>query len=86
VTSEEAKQILLLFRPHAADAQDAEVAAALEQTRRDPDLQRWFEAHCEAQKNLHEGFTALPVPGDLKDAILAGRKIVRPVLWWQQPA
>jgi hypothetical protein len=60
--------------------------AALEQARRDPALQEWFDRHCEAQANLRQKFAELPVPEDLKDAILAGRKIVRPAFWWQKPA
>jgi len=84
MTSEEAKQILLLYRPNSAP--DPEFAAALEQMRQDPALQQWFDGHCEAQAKLREKFAALPVPGNLKDAILAGRKIVRPGFWWQKPA
>jgi len=86
VTSEEAKQILLLYRPDGADANDPEFAAALEQMRQDAALQQWFDLHCEAQAKLREKFAALPVPENLKDAILAGRKIVRPAFWWQKPA
>jgi len=86
VTSEEAKQILLLYRPDGADANDPEFATALEQMRQDPALQEWFDGHCEAQAKLREKFAALPVPENLKDAILAGRKIVRPAFWWQKPA
>jgi len=84
VTSEEAKQILLLYRPN--NASDPEFAAALEQMRQDQALQQWFDRHCEAQGKLREKFAALPVPENLKDAILAGRKIVRPAFWWQKPA
>jgi hypothetical protein len=86
VTSEEAKRILLLYRPRTTDAADAEMNAALEQARRDPVLQEWFDRHCEGQASLQRKFGELPVPEDLKDAILAGRKIVRPAFWWQKPA
>jgi len=85
VTRDEAKSILLLYRT-SADSRDPEIAAALEQARQDPELQRWFDDHRAVQERLREKFTQLPVPGELKDAILAGRKIVRPALWWQQPA
>ena len=86
MTSEEAKRILLLYRPQTSDAADAEMHAALEQARRDPALQEWFERYCEGQASLRQKFAELPVPEDLKDAILAGRKIVRPAFWWQKPA
>jgi hypothetical protein len=85
VTTEEAKAILLLYRP-SADGRDPEMAAALEQASRDPELQRWFDQHRALQERLRQKFAELPVPGELKEAILAGRKIVRPALWWQQPA
>jgi hypothetical protein len=78
VNSEEAKQILLLYRTQA-DAQDPEMAEALQQVERDPSLEQWFRQHCKAQEKLRQVFADLSVPADLKEAILAGRKIVRPV-------
>jgi len=86
VTSEEAKQILLLYRAHGADARDPEMAMALEQVRKDPALQQWFDQHCKAQQKLHQTFAQLSVPEDLKEAILAGRKMVRPAFSWPRPA
>jgi hypothetical protein len=85
VTREEAKSVLLLYRT-SADSRDPDIAAALEQARQDPELQRWFDEHRALQERLRQKFAELPVPEDLKDTILAGRKIVRPALWWQQPA
>ena len=85
MTSEEAKAVLLLYRT-SADGRDPEMAAALEHAQHDPELQRWFDEHRALQERLRQKFAELPVPPELKDAILAGRKIVRPALWWQQPA
>jgi hypothetical protein len=85
VTSEEAKSVLLLYRGSAGN-RDPEMAAALELARHDPELQRWFDEHRAVQERLRQKFAELPVPAQLKEAILAGRKIVRPALWWQQPA
>jgi hypothetical protein len=86
VTSEEAKQILLLYRAHSADAQDAEMADALEQVRKDPALQQWFDHHRKTEEKLRQKFAELSIPADLKEAILAGRKIVRPAFWRPRPA
>jgi hypothetical protein len=84
VTREEAKRILLLYRSRR-DLEDAEIRAAVEQAQRDPELQRWFGQHCAAQRRIRDQFAKVPVPRDLKGAILAGRKIVRP-LFWRRPA
>jgi len=84
VTRDEAKRILLLYRSRR-DLEDAEIKAAVEQAQRDPDLQRWFDQHCAAQRGLRDQFAKVPVPSGLKGAILAGRKVVRPV-FWHRPA
>ena len=39
------KEILLLYRPGTADAEDPQVAEAIEFAKRDPELGRWFEQH-----------------------------------------
>lgn len=85
MSSEEAKQILLLYRTHT-DAQDPEMAGALQQVQRDASLEQWFSQHCRVQEKLRLAFAELPVPADLKEAILSGRKIVRPVFSWPRPA
>jgi hypothetical protein len=85
VSSEEAKQILLLYRAQT-DAQDPEMAEALQQVERDTSLKQWFSQHCKAQEKLRQSFAELAVPADLKEAILAGRKIVRPVFAGPRPA
>jgi hypothetical protein len=84
VTREQAKQILLLYRSRR-DLEEAEVKAAFELAQRDPELQQWFERHCAAQRRIKDQFSGLRVPPHLRDAIVAGRKIVRPV-FWRRPA
>ncbi len=85
MTSREAKEILVLYRPWTADAQEPEVAAALELTRREPELARWFEQHCAFQNAMRAGVRQLPVPEPLREAILASRKIIHPTPWWNHP-
>src|SRR5205823_2471102 len=84
MNSDEAKNILLLYRPGRADPGDGHVGEALEQAERDPELHRWFEQTSRFHEALSEKFQQIPVPSDLKYAILARRRIVQP-LWWQQP-
>lgn len=86
MTTEEAKQLLLLYRPRSAQPPDRELEKALELARHDPDLKVWFERHCQLQATLQAAFRALPAPGHLKESILAGRKIVRPAFRWHKPA
>ena len=73
MTRQEAKEILLLYRPEV-DAEDVEFAPALDVVRSDPELQRWFEQHCAMQKLILAGFDQLVVPDGLKEQILSERK------------
>jgi len=79
--SKEARQLLEVYRPGGADAQDPQIQEALKQAGRDPALAGWFEE----QKNFDAAFAdnlkTVAAPADLKDAILAARKIVKPGLW-----
>ena len=81
MTSPEAKKILELYRPGAADASDVEVAQALEQSQRDPELRRWFDQSCAFHTAMRERFQQIPVPAGLKETILSTQRIVRPVQW-----
>jgi len=85
LNSQEAKTILSLCRPGVFDASDPQVAEALEQTRCDQDLRRWFEQSSAFHAAMREKFQQIPVPPDLKESLLAMNKIVRPA-WWRQPA
>jgi hypothetical protein len=71
VNREEAKTILLLYRHHAADEQDVEIAEALAVARRDPELARWLEMHCARQFVLREKFRQIPVPEGLREQIIS---------------
>lgn len=86
MNNQEAKLILRAYRSEGEDASDPMFAEALEQARRDPELQKWLaeetalDAHVQARLR-----TAIPIPRDLKSNLLAQRKIVRPVRWRFQP-
>lgn len=79
--SEEAKRLLEVFRPGGADMDDPRFVEALLQTERDPELGRWFDGQRRFDSQFVEGLKTISVPADLQDAILAGRKVVRPSLW-----
>jgi len=70
VNRDEGKQILLLYR-NPADAQDPQIAEALELAKADTELSRWFENHCAVQNALREKFRAIEIPVALKEQIVS---------------
>jgi Protein of unknown function (DUF3379) len=86
MNNQEAKLILQAYRPNGLDASDPLFAEALEQARRDPELQKWFAEENALDARLQARLlTAIPVPNALKSDLLALRKTIRPVPWWFQP-
>jgi hypothetical protein len=84
LSSQEAKQILLRYRPDVAvDADDPEVSAALALVQSDPELRAWFEQHCAFQRKMRDEFRILPVPATprLQPKIVHG-----PESWWSRRA
>src|SRR4029453_5157934 len=74
----EAKFILNAYRSGGQDAHDPRFAEALEQVRRDPILQRWFEQSVAFDTAMTEKLCAIPVPSELRESSLTGVKITRP--------
>jgi hypothetical protein len=72
---QEAKDILILFRPGTADSKDPQFAQALELTRQDAELSHWFNEHCAFQEAMRSKFRQIPVPAGLKEQILSERKV-----------
>jgi uncharacterized membrane protein YbaN (DUF454 family) len=85
MTFPEAKQVLLLYRPGTADAQDPEVAAALALVKQDPELRRWFDQHCAFQQAMRRKVRQIAPPPGLKARILGAHKVIRSRVWWQNP-
>jgi hypothetical protein len=81
----EAKQILLLYRPGTGDAEDPEILAAMELARHDAELGKWFERHQAFQSSMRAKFRQIEVPAALKAELLAGRRVLRPYVFWQRP-
>lgn len=77
----EAKFILSAYRPGGQDASDPRFSQALEQARRDPILERWFRESIAFDAAVTEKLCAVEVPADLRESILAGVKVSRPLRW-----
>ena len=77
----EAKFILNAYRPGGQDASDPRFAEAIEQARRDPVLERWFSESIAFDTAITEKLRAMEVPPDLRENILAGAKVSRPLRW-----
>ena len=75
----EAKFVLNAYRPGGQDANDPRFAEALEQVRRDPVLERWFVDSIAFDTAMTEKLRAIEVPPDLRESILAGVKVSRPL-------
>src|SRR5436305_860839 len=80
---EQAKEILALYRPGIDDPAEAEVAAALELCKQDPELARWFEEQSALYTATRRKFKAVPVPDRLLERILATAPQARQ--WWRSP-
>jgi len=85
VSPEQAKEVLLRYRPGSSDEKDPEVADALCVTKADSDLSRWFREHNAFQRNLQASLRSITPPASLKQAILAQQKVIQPRPWWRSP-
>ena len=84
MTIQKAKEVLLAYRAGTSDENDPEVQEALAATGRDNELRAWFETQQQLQQQIRRHLRATPVPGELRDQILAQRKIVP--LWQRTEA
>ena len=71
VNHDEAKTILMLYRPGTADAEDPQIAGALALAKREPELARWLEEHSARQETLRSKFRQITVPAGLKEQIIS---------------
>ena len=86
MNSQRAKEILLLYRPGTADAQDPEIASALKHAAGDPELQSWLKEQCALQTILRERFQEIPVPEGLKQQIISERPALTEPSRWRRRA
>jgi uncharacterized membrane protein YbaN (DUF454 family) len=86
VNRDEAKTILLLYRPGTADADDPQVAGALELAKQDPELTRWLVEHCARQEAVRAGFRKITAPAGLKEQIISEQAAQEKIISWRQSA
>jgi hypothetical protein len=84
VNSQQVKQKLELYRPGVDDT-DPQFADALAETKRDAELQRWFDERCALYAVVRAKLGEVTAPAELRGRILTERKIIHPVIWWQNP-
>ena len=85
MNAQEAKIVLAAYRPASGDADDPEVAEALEQVRRDPSLKSWFDRHAAFQNAIRESFRKIPVPENFAGTIVRPAFTATWVAWWGRP-
>ena len=83
---DEAKTILLLYRPGTADADDPEIAAALALAKQDPELTCWLVEHCARQEAVRAGFRKITAPAGLKEQIISEQAAHEKRLFWRRRA
>ena len=85
MTAQEAKKVLLAYRPWADDAQDRETAEAIALCQQDAELKHWFENHCAVQNTLRDKFLSVRTPDGLQQQILSECKSYTGLTWRQRP-
>ena len=71
MNANEAKSILLLYRPGTADTEDPQIAEALALAQRDPELTNWLDAQTARQRALREKFRQSAAPAGLMEQIIS---------------
>ncbi len=77
----DAKRILIACRPGSEDLRSPEASAALELSRRDPELRQWWQQHQAFQSGVKQSLGEIPIPNHLRDGILSRAKVVKLPLW-----
>jgi uncharacterized membrane protein YbaN (DUF454 family) len=78
----QAKEILSAYRPGTDDERDPLLAEALKFARADAELSAWLGESLTFDNVVRQQLARVSAPRDLRDAILAQGKIIRPVPWW----
>jgi uncharacterized membrane protein YbaN (DUF454 family) len=86
VNRDEAKTILLLYRPGTADVDDPQITGALGLAKQDPELTRWLVEHCAQQEALRAGFRKITAPAGLKEQIISEQAAQEKISSWRQNA
>jgi hypothetical protein len=81
---DDAKNILLLYRPGTADVADPQVVEALALVKQDAELARWFDAYCARQEVVRAKFRQIPVPAGLKEQIVSEQAARGKIIDWRR--
>jgi len=76
VNREEAKTILLAYRPWAPAAEDLATRDALALAREDEELRAWFEAHCEFQQSMRDTLRTMELPQAMRPPLRSPSPVV----------
>jgi len=80
---EGAKEILALYRPGVDDPSEPDIAEALELTKEDAELARWFAEQSALYNATREKFKEVAVPNELLGRLLSSPR--RRAEWWRSP-
>jgi len=81
---DEAKNILLLYRPDSADAADPQFTEALSLVKQDAELADWFGRHCARQESLRATFRQIQAPAGLKEQIISEQAAREKIIVWRR--
>ncbi len=85
MTREQARFLLAARRPTDVKDADPEFAEALQLARTDPELRRWFENETAFDAAVIGRLQRIRPPDSLRDRILVGRRVSRPLHGWRRP-
>jgi len=93
MSPQEAKQLLVLYRPGTADSRDPQIAEALELAGKDPELGIWLQTQSAAQAEIRSRLREVSPPPALREALLrlnpkitaeskVEEVVIKPRPWW----
>lgn len=86
MTSNEAKEVLLRYRPGSWEgSNDPELTAALVTCDADESLRAWFRDHCRMQSAIRDSFQQICPPPGLKEQIISEYRASQRAARWRQP-
>ena len=83
---DDAKQILLLYRPDAVDVVDPQVSEALALAKQDAELAGWFTELRIRQEMLRAKFRQIQAPAGLKEQIISEQAARERIIVWRRAA
>lgn len=85
MTTQQAKETLLLYRPGSSDALEPGVRVALDMAQSDAGLQSWLVRQGDFHGKISQSLRRIEPPPGLKERLLAGRPAAAKIVWWKRP-